>query len=308
MGTHMSEDTVGLTGSGRAAIQEGVAEPAPSLAAWLAFGTAQLFIFYQLALQTLPSVIREGLVVNFSLTESGFGSLSASFYYPHMLLQIPAGLLILRFGSRRLLVAGLALCILASLITASLQNVGHVAIARVLMGLGATPSFVATMALVTRWFPSRHFPMLVAATETIGMPGAAPGQEILGFVIQSTGWRTGMMLCAAFGIVVLVMTFLFVHDAPDGATEGADAPRPRPLRERLKALLAPSLILAGLIGGVVGAGLGPHTVVAAGPQHARPGWYLVYSPPTRQCGVVLIGPAPPPLCRRRRLASATRSV
>jgi MFS family permease len=131
--------------------------------------------------------------VDFSLTDSGFGSLSASFYYPYMLLQIPAGLLILRFGSRRLLVAGLTLCIVASLITASSQNVGHVAIARVLMGLGATPSFVATMALVTRWFPSRHFPMLVAATETIGMLGAALGQEILGFVVQSTGWRTGMI-------------------------------------------------------------------------------------------------------------------
>jgi hypothetical protein len=40
------------------------------------------------------------------------------------------------------------------------------------------------MALVTRWFPSRLFPILVAVTETIGMLGAALGQEILGFIVQ----------------------------------------------------------------------------------------------------------------------------
>ena len=55
---------------------------AASLAGWLVFATAGLFVFYQLILQSLPSVIRDGLVVDFSLTDSGFGSLSVSFYYP----------------------------------------------------------------------------------------------------------------------------------------------------------------------------------------------------------------------------------
>jgi predicted MFS family arabinose efflux permease len=93
--------------------------------------------------------------------------------------------------------------------------------------------------------------MLVAVTEMIGMLGAALGQEILGFVVQSTGWRAGMLLCAGFGIVVLTMTFLFVHDAPNGSAARLAAPCPPPLRERLRALLAPSLILAGLIGGMI---------------------------------------------------------
>ena len=44
------------------------------------------------------SVIREGLVVDFSLSQAGFGGLSSSFYYPYILLQVPAGLLVLRFG------------------------------------------------------------------------------------------------------------------------------------------------------------------------------------------------------------------
>jgi fucose permease len=75
--------------------------------------TAGCFYFFQLVLQTLPSVLREGLVVDFSLSQAGFGGLSSSFYYPYILLQVPAGLLVLRFGARRLLIGGIILCTLS---------------------------------------------------------------------------------------------------------------------------------------------------------------------------------------------------
>jgi MFS family permease len=223
---------------------------AASLAGWLVFATAGLFVFYQLILQSLPSVIRDGLVVDFSLTDSGFGSLSASFYYPYMLLQIPAGLLVMRVGSRRVLMCGLVLCIVASFITAISQGIVYIAAARVLMGLGAAPTFVATMALVARWFPSRLFPILVALTETSGMLGAALGQEILGFIVESAGWRAGMSLCGWLGALILVLTWLLVRDQPRShvPTAGTQALSAAAV---MRLMLSPTLILAGLVGGMI---------------------------------------------------------
>jgi len=81
-------------------------------------------------------------------------------------------------------------------------------------GSGGAPTFVATMALVARWFPSRLFPILVALTETSGMLGAALGQEILGFIVESAGWRAGMSLCGWLGALILVLTWLLVRDQP----------------------------------------------------------------------------------------------
>ena len=66
----------------------------------LVFGTAALLVLFQMVLQTFPSVMREGLVVDLSLNEAGFGGLSSSFYYPYILLQIPAGIMVARFGAR----------------------------------------------------------------------------------------------------------------------------------------------------------------------------------------------------------------
>ncbi len=104
--------------------------PAALASSWLVLSTAGLFIFWQFVLQSLPSVIRHGLVVDFSLTDAGLGTLSSSFYYPYMLLQLPAGLLVLRFGSRRLLTAGIILCIVASFVGASSREFAYVAAAR----------------------------------------------------------------------------------------------------------------------------------------------------------------------------------
>jgi len=217
---------------------------------WLAYGTAGSFVFYQMILQSLPSVIRDGLVVDFSLTDSGFGSLSASFYYPYIVLQLPAGLLVMRLGARRVLMAGLVLCIAASLLTAIAQDIAYVAAARVLMGFGAVPTFVATMTLAAQWFPSRMFPILVALTETIGMLGAAVGQETLGFVVERAGWRAGMLVIGGLGAVILALTWLLVRDRPRAAAQ-RDTAAPPSIAALLRLMLSPNLILAGLVGGMV---------------------------------------------------------
>ena len=227
------------------------AEPTgATLRGWLVYGTAVSFVFYQMMLQTLPSVLRDGLVVDFSLTDSGFGSLSASFYYPYIVLQIPAGLLVMRFGARRVLIAGLVLCIAASFLTAIAQDIAYVAAARILMGFGAVPTFVATMTLAGLWFPSRLFPILVALTETIGMLGAAVGQETLGFVVEGAGWRTGMLLIGALGAVILALTWMLVSDWPHGNAP-RDTATPPSIVALLRLILSPNLILAGLAGGMI---------------------------------------------------------
>ncbi len=166
---------------------------APGDAAWpgwspwrssLIFGAAALFVFFQMVLQTFPSVMREGLVVDLSLNEAGFGGLSSSFYYPYILLQIPAGILVSRFGARSVLIGGALLCTVASFLFAMSHTANAAELTRILMGFGAAPTVVCAMALAAQWFPRRLFPILAASTEVFGMVGAALGQETLGFIVE----------------------------------------------------------------------------------------------------------------------------
>jgi len=216
------------------------------------FGTAALFVFFQLVLQTFPSVMREGLVVDFSLNGAGFGGLSASFYYPYILLQIPAGLLVARFGARAVLLCGAILCTAACFIFASSTSADSAQATRIIMGIGAGPTVVCAMVLAAAWFPRRMFPMLVAVTEMAGMTGAAIGEEILGFIVEHQGWRAGMTACGIFSFVLLLLIGLFLKNRPPAGLSASPLPAGRVrIRDAAKLLLDPGILLRATAGGLV---------------------------------------------------------
>ena len=187
----------------------------------------------------------------FSLSQAGFGGLSSSFYYPYILLQVPAGLLVLRFGARLLLIGGISLCTLSCFLTAYSRDLFWVEVARILMGLGSAPTFVCTATLATRWFPPTMLSILIALIETLGMLGPALGQEVLGWIVQTSGWRAGMLACGWFGLLLFVLTFLFVRNSPAPETSRVDG-RPRPSgRELARILLSVRLVLVGLVAGMI---------------------------------------------------------
>jgi MFS family permease len=215
----------------------------------LVFGTAAMFVFFQMVLQTFPSVMREGLVVDLSLNEAGFGGLSSSFYYPYILLQVPAGILAARFGARSVLIGGALLCTVASFLFATSQTAGFAEATRILMGLGAAPTVVCAMTLAAQWFPARLFPLLAALTEMAGMTGAAVGQETLGFIVEKAGWRVGMITCGVVSAVLLVLIILFVQGRKvDGADTGEHWPKAAEIK---RLLLSGPILSSATAGGLV---------------------------------------------------------
>lgn len=217
----------------------------------LIFGSAALFVLFQMVLQTFPSVMREGLVVDFSLNEAGFGGLSSSFYYPYILLQIPAGILVSRFGARSVLIVGALLCTVASFVFAMSHTANVAELTRILMGFGAAPTVVCTMTLAAQWFPARLFPMLAALTEVFGMVGAALGQEVLGFIVDQAGWRAGMIACGVLSSVLLGLVVVFVRSRNSAGDTDDHAPRPR---EMARLLASVSVLSPAVAGGLVAAG------------------------------------------------------
>lgn len=218
----------------------------------LIFGAAALFVFFQMVLQTFPSVMREGLVVDLSLNEAGFGGLSSSFYYPYILLQIPAGIVVSRFGARSVLLVGALLCTVASFLFAMSHTADVAELTRILMGFGAAPTVVCTMTLAAQWFPARLFPLLAALTEVFGMVGAALGQEVLGFIVDRAGWRTGMIACGILSALLFLLIAGVVRNrGPSGVNVDEQLPR---VRVMARLLTSRAVLLPALAGGLVASG------------------------------------------------------
>src|SRR3954469_11119741 len=94
-------------------------------------------------------------------------------------LQVPAGVLLDRFGSLRLVVAGGLLMAAGQALMATATGVEGAVLARVLVGAGDALTFISVLRLVPQWFPARRVPVLTQLTGIFGQAGqvlsAVPG-------------------------------------------------------------------------------------------------------------------------------------
>lgn len=221
---------------------------------WLVWGVAGLFVLYQFLLQVSTSVMDAQLVRDLVLDQSGLGAISSSFYYTYLVLQIPAGLLVGRFGPRTMMTFGLVGSALASLIFAFCQDLHIAEVSRMLMGISAAPAVVSALTLAARWFSPARFAMLAGLTEMLGAVGGAVGQEVLGAVVHKLGWRESMLVCTVVGGLLAFMAWWFVRNNPPVPPPGVSREDSPNLREGLtslrKLLIDRQVWLNGLICGL----------------------------------------------------------
>jgi sugar phosphate permease len=182
---------------------------------WFLLVLGSFFVLYQFLLQSANSVMVAPLAHDFNTDFTGIGFLSASFFYSYVLLQIPAGLLVDRFGARMLMVVGCLICAVAAILFGCARHLNDAIAMRLLMGLASSPAVVGVMYLACRWFPKERFVLLAALVEAIGMFGGALGETSLAALLNHTNWRTSMIIVGIAGIVLALLLFWVVRDQPE---------------------------------------------------------------------------------------------
>jgi len=186
----------------------------PRILPWVVWGIASLFVLFQFMLQGSTSVMIPQLMRDFSIDVVSIGFLSASYMFTYIVLQIPSGLLVDRFGPRSLLTGGLVLCALACLAFAWAQDYSVAVMSRMLMGIVTAPAVVCALYIGSCWFRTSHFALIAGLTEMLGMFGGALGAEVLALSVEGTGWRFTMLVCALIAILLAFFTFILVRDRP----------------------------------------------------------------------------------------------
>ena len=92
----------------------------------------------------------------------------------YALSQIPAGLLIDRFGPRRLLVCGAFIMAVGQLVLGLTTSYGVAIGARVLIGMGDATAFLSVMRILPYWIPLHRSPMFTQLTSSLGQVGQFP--------------------------------------------------------------------------------------------------------------------------------------
>lgn len=188
---------------------------------WAAFLLGCLFFSYGFFQRVAPSVMVEDLMRDFAVGAAILGNLSAFYFYAYAPVQIPVGLMLDRFGPRRLLAGAAALCGLGSLVFALAHDVNLAYLGRFMIGAGAAFTWVGAVTLVTLYFPHNRFALLVGVTQFFGMTGGVFGQAPLAAAVAQFGWRATLVIAATIGVALGALIYMIVRDRERSAGKAA---------------------------------------------------------------------------------------
>ncbi|HKS98027.1 MAG TPA: MFS transporter [Rugosimonospora sp.] len=129
-------------------------------------------------------------------------------------MQVPVGLLLDRYGPRRLLLAGAALMAVGQLAFALAHDVRPAIAARVLIGVGDSMTFISTLRVIARWFPPRYNPVMVQLTGVLGQLGSLASAVPLVVLLHAAGWTATYAAAAGVGLAAVALVAVGLRDTP----------------------------------------------------------------------------------------------
>jgi MFS family permease len=181
---------------------------------WLIWGLGAAFFFSEYLGRVAPGVVVPELSQEFHVSALMLGALSSMFLWPYIIMQMPVGMLVDRYGPHKLLTVTAALTGFGCIAFALAHGLFVAQLGRFLMGFGASFAFVGALKLATMWFCPTRFGLLAGFTQALGMLGAALGAGPLSALVEGLGWRKTMWLIGGILMVIAILIGLLVRDNP----------------------------------------------------------------------------------------------
>jgi MFS family permease len=144
----------------------------------------------------------------------------SSFVFVQMIvyvaMQIPAGLLVDRWGARSVVFASAVTAAIGQLLLAVTTTLPVAVLARVVVGAADALMFVGVLALLPRWFPARRVPLVTQLTAILGQLGQILSAVPFLAVLHRAGWSVAFGSAGALSMIAGVLALAVVRNAPGG--------------------------------------------------------------------------------------------
>jgi ACS family D-galactonate transporter-like MFS transporter len=172
------------------------------------------------------SVAYDALRSNWGITAVTFGYLASAYNWTYAVLQIPIGVMLDRFGVRRIGRVATLLWSVASFASGLATGIYSFFAARLLLGIGEAPTFPANAKAVGYWFPERERSFATSINDAAAKFASAIGVPILGLFVIRFGWRWSFIFTGFLSFLYFLL-FWGVYRNP------SEDPRLSPSERRL---------------------------------------------------------------------------
>jgi ACS family D-galactonate transporter-like MFS transporter len=154
------------------------------------------------------SVAHAALITTFAISNITFGYLSAAYNWTYALCQLPVGVVLDKFGVRRVGRISSFLWSVASFAAAITPNLGGFFAARLLLGIGEAPTFPSNAKAIGYWFPAKERSSATSIFDGSAKFASAIGVPLIGMLLLRVGWRWSF---AATGLISFLYFLLFCY-------------------------------------------------------------------------------------------------
>lgn len=182
---------------------------------WLPFSCGY---FLSYAFRTINAIIAQDLVRDIGLAPSQLGLLTAAYFFTFALVQLPLGVLLDRFGPRRIEVVLLLFAAAGAGLFCIADGIELLVLARALIGVGVSACLMAALKAFVQWFPMSRLASVSGWLLACGGLGAFATSLPAEAALQYTDWRG---LFAGIAVLSLLVAGLIFFVVPDRNTDEA---------------------------------------------------------------------------------------
>lgn len=157
--------------------------------------------FLSYLLRNANAVISPELRGDLGLSAADLGLLTSTYLLAFGAFQLPLGILLDRYGPRRIEAALLLVCAAGCALFAAGDGMSQLTVGRALIGLGVSACLMASFKSFALWFPVERQASLNAAIMAAGGLGALAASSPLGALLPALGWRGIFYAIAIFALL-----------------------------------------------------------------------------------------------------------
>ena len=162
--------------------------------------------FVSYVYRSINAIIGPEIAREFGLSAAGLGLLSGIYFFAFALFQLPLGVLLDRYGPRRVNATLLLVAAAGGLWFSLAGSIAQLTLARALIGLGVSGCLMSSFSAFALWYPAERLATMNGIAFASGMLGAVAVTVPLEVVLRVMHWREvfhGVVALTVFASLVL---------------------------------------------------------------------------------------------------------
>jgi MFS family permease len=250
--------------------------------------------FLSFFFRNVNAIISKDLAQEFSLSPADLGFLTSTYLLAFAAFQLPLGVLLDRYGPRRVVASLLISAAAGALVFSLSRDIMELSIGRALIGLGVSAGLMGAIKAFSLWFPLSRMATLNGLYLGVGGLGALTATAPAELLVAGLGWRGMFLLLSVLCLAAALLVFFVVPEKPlpgQGETLGAQIAGFRRIFASLLfwRIVAPLIVGQGAYIALQGLWLGPWLYDVAGLQRQGVASTLLLAAFAYACGSVFFG-------------------